>query len=202
MNDLSRKRFTGLLRSTFGIAAGLSLAFSLAYGNIPGDGYGDSGVRRSGKWADGGLRGLSKDQRQKMQAAFKAEEPAIKPLRRALRDAVIKLKDRLEDTASSNDLLSSIDDVTKARQALQAERRQFRAKINTILTPAQRAHALLFRMHRHHGMRRGSAWRRGPAGCGMMRRHEWTSGLPGPAGGASADQSSAPGSSDSPAGGQ
>ncbi len=208
MADLRRSVGVVLLTSTLGIAAGLPPA----YGNTPGGSGGlvggRHGDRHGGQWGKGGPLGLSKEQRRKMQDAFKSERAAIKPLRRALRDSAIKLKDQVEDKASDADVQASIDGVTKARQALQAERRQFRAKIDAILTPTQRARALLFRMHRRAGMRGGElAWRRGcPAKHGMMRRHGGgrTSMRLGPSGdGAASDRdASAPGSEASSAAGQ
>ncbi len=145
------------------LAASLGLTASLppAYAHERGGGECREGHEKN-------FMDLSKSQKKQMKAAFKNEKPVMTPLRRALRDAVMKLRDQVEDKAPDSVLQASMDNVAKARTALAAEKKAFRAKLGAILTPSQRAKALLFRMRRMHRMMKGGmAWK--GCGCGMRR---------------------------------
>ncbi len=163
IRTISRIMLVMMLVSTLGIVSGLAPAY----------GHGDSGgqsCHRHGKWGSGGPLMLTKGQQKKMKAAFQAERPIITPLRRALRDAMIKLKDKVEDKASDSDIQIALKNVKAAKKALRAEKRNFRAKIAAILTPTQRAQALIFRMRRKMAFKRRYMGRFGKHGRGYWMR--------------------------------
>ncbi|MDE2039822.1 MAG: hypothetical protein KGO96_08645 [Elusimicrobia bacterium] len=72
-----------------------------------------------------------------MRQAWQAEREALKPMRRQLRDAVLKLRDQLQDNASDQDLLASMSRVKQARSALQEQREKFLEEHFTVKQRAQ-----------------------------------------------------------------
>jgi Spy/CpxP family protein refolding chaperone len=165
-----------MMAAALGLASGLPRAYGIDPADDPAK---NADASPHGQWAEHCPLGLSKDQQQKMKDAFKAERETMKPLRRELRDALLKLKDMVEDKASDTDLQAAMDRVAKAKTALHTEKEQFRAKMDGILTASQRAKKLLFRMHHRGDIDRGMACRckSGEMGCGM--RHGGKCGMMG-----------------------
>lgn len=108
------------------------------------------------------MMGFTDEEAAKMKEAFKAERTAMKPLRREMRDARIKLRDLVEDKAGDKDLTAALDRVESAKKALRAEGEKFHAKLAAGMTPLQRAKAALFMSRHRMGMK---------GGHGMMGRH-------------------------------
>lgn len=115
--------------------------------------------------------GLSKEDTEKLEAAFKERRKVMKPLRRDLRDAMLKLRDQVEDEAGDDALKAALERVDKARKALRSEAERSQAKLAEILPPSKRAKLLLARAGRRHAM--GMLGRRahpmGGRGHGMSR---------------------------------
>ena len=125
--------------------------------------------------------GLSQEQREKVQAAMKAEREAMKPLHRDLRDSITKLSDLLEDGAGEKELQTQMDRVEKVRKAIQTQREKSEAKISAMLPVKQRAMMMVRMAHQmeamHGGMQQGMrpgmggmrpGMRPGTGGPGMM----------------------------------
>ncbi|MBI4423504.1 MAG: periplasmic heavy metal sensor [Elusimicrobia bacterium] len=114
------------------------------------------------RWAE--HMGLSKDQAGKLESAFQERRKAMKPLRRELRDAMLQLRDKVEDEAGDAAMKPALDRVQKAKQAVRAEQERFHAKLGETLSPRQRARFLLA-----HGGRRGPGMHGMKQGCAMGR---------------------------------
>jgi Spy/CpxP family protein refolding chaperone len=123
--------------------------------------------------------GLSEKDAKKLDETFQSEKKTMRPLHRELRDALIKLSDQVGDNAADTEIQATLERVQKAKQALQTEKSNFRAKLAGLLTPTQRAKMMLWRMRRHlmlHGGMMGMGpygpmdWRRGEGGRGCGRR--------------------------------
>ena len=101
--------------------------------------------------------GLSDEQSQKVEAAWKGHREALKPLREQLRKAVKKVRGELDIEASDKDIQAALEQVAKARKALSAKEEELRQALDAMLTPAQRAKMLLLRekMMRHGMMTKG-----------------------------------------------
>ncbi len=90
-----------------------------------------------------------------------------------MKETVAKLRKQLRNKASDADLQATLDQLSAARKAMQADREQMMEKMSAILTPAQRAKAAVamagrFEMMRgrmHHKMQCSSGE------CGKKGRH-------------------------------
>ena len=109
--------------------------------------------KRAEKWLE--KSGLSQEQADKLKAAFKAEREAMKPLRRELRDALLKLKDKVEDEAGDKDVQAALDRVEQAHKAIQVEREKSQANLASFLPATQRAKMMLRMAGRMGGHEQG-----------------------------------------------
>jgi Spy/CpxP family protein refolding chaperone len=100
--------------------------------------------------------GLSDDQAKKIETAREDHRKASEPLRADLKKAVRKVEGQLLIEGSEKDIAAALDQAEKARAALRAENEKFMASMKSILTPTQRAKALVFRAKMMHGR---MAWR-------------------------------------------
>ncbi|MBI5242493.1 MAG: periplasmic heavy metal sensor [Elusimicrobia bacterium] len=136
-----------------------------------------------GPGGPGGMPGLSEEQKEKLQAAMKAEREAMKPLQRQLRDAVTKLSDLIEDEAGDKELEAAMDKVEKLHKEMQAQREKSQAHLKVMLPVKQRA-MMMIRMSR--GMdrmreamgQRGRMGRRGRMGLGRGGHEGDDGGMP------------------------
>ena len=109
---------------------------------------------RAAQWQE--HLGLSPEQSEKLQAAFKAEKDAMRPLRRELRDALAQLKDRVEDKAVDKDIVSALDRLEAAHKAIRIEEEKSQAQLATLLPPMARAKMAL---QRAKHMRSKGSWK-------------------------------------------
>lgn len=114
--------------------------------------------------------GLTEAQADKLEAAMKERKKAMRPLRRELRDAMLKLRDQVEDEAGDDAIKGTLERLKKAKRALVDEKDRFLTKVGEIVPPTQSAKLLLargkLRMHAM-GERRGRFMR-----ARRLRRHE------------------------------
>ena len=96
---------------------------------------------------------LTDAQFEKVKAAFESHKATAKPLRRALRDGVTKLKDQLEDKAGEDQLKATLDQVEKSRKDLRAEMDRFHDSLKGVLSVTQQAKAAvaMAEMMKGHG---------------------------------------------------
>jgi len=87
--------------------------------------------------------GLSKDQEAKLKVARRAKRDNDAVSTAELGAATRKLEDQLEDKASDKDLAATLDRVRAARVAMREEEDRYEAVVASILTPTQRAKAVL-----------------------------------------------------------
>lgn len=111
--------------------------------------------------------GLTEAQADKLEAAMKERRKAVRPLKRELRDAMLKLKDQVEDEAGDEQVKATLERLKKARNAMRAEKDRFQTKIAEMLPPTVSAKLLLAR-----GKMRAHMRGMGPGGPGGMRRFE------------------------------
>lgn len=95
--------------------------------------------------------GLTDDQAKKLETARDEHHKAVEPLRADLKKAVRKVEGQLLIEGSEKDVAAALDQAEKARAALRAENEKFMASMKSILTPTQRAKALVFRAKMMHG---------------------------------------------------
>ncbi|MFA6093137.1 MAG: periplasmic heavy metal sensor [Elusimicrobiota bacterium] len=114
------------------------------------------GPEQAGRMRDPGKHwekmGLSKEQSEKLKAAHKAQQEAVKPLQRELRDAMQKLGDQVEDKADEKALQASLDNIDRIQKALEAQHEKFQAELASFLPASARAKMML---HMHKGMMMG-----------------------------------------------
>lgn len=124
---------------------------------------GPAAAKEEGKsWRDDEMKrrfvekiGLTEAQADKLEAAMKEQKKAVRPLKRELRDAMLKLKDQVEDEAGDEQVKATLERLKKARSAMRAEQDRFQTKITEMLPPTVSAKLLLARgkiMMRMHGM--------------------------------------------------
>ncbi|MBI4346870.1 MAG: hypothetical protein HY553_08440, partial [Elusimicrobia bacterium] len=83
------------------------------------------------------------EESQKLEAAFKEKRKKLRPLQRELRDAVLKLRDQVEDEADDKALTATLERVEKAKLALDDARHKFHKRLGDMLPPASRAKLVL-----------------------------------------------------------
>lgn len=106
--------------------------------------------------------GLTDDQAAKFKDAMKAHQEATKPLMRAMRDGMTKLKDQVSDKASDADIKKTLDGLKSSRQAMSDEQEKFHSALASFLTPTQQAKLVLGMAKRmHEGMMGGPGGERG-----------------------------------------
>jgi Spy/CpxP family protein refolding chaperone len=123
---------------------------------------------QGGPGGPGGDEGVSEEQKEKLQAAMKAEREVMKPLQRDLRDAVTKLSDLIEDGAADSELQAGMDRVEKAQKAIEAQREKSQAQIKAMMPIKQRA-MMMVRMAQGMGQMRGGMQQRMGQGAGQGR---------------------------------
>ena len=131
----------------------------------------------------GDMPGISQEQKEKLQAAMKAEREATKPLQRELRDAVTKLSDLIEDGAGDKELEAAMDRVENLHKEMQARREKFQAQLKAMLPVKQRA-MMMVRMSQGMGRMHGAMGQGGQMGQRerMGRRGRMGPGSGGPEG--------------------
>jgi len=112
--------------------------------------------------------GLSDEQAGKFEAALKSQREEAKPLRRELRDSMIKLRDQVQDEAADKDVAATLERLERAKTALETRREKLRKELSALLTPRQRAMLLLAKA-------RGGAreMKRGGKRAKGRRKHGW-----------------------------
>lgn len=101
--------------------------------------------------------GLSKEESQKLELAFKEKRSTLRPLKRELRDAMLKLRDQVEDETDDKALAATLERVEKAKLALQEARHKFHKKLGEMLPPKQRAMVVLAHARKRMGGMRAMA---------------------------------------------
>ncbi|MBI5596337.1 MAG: periplasmic heavy metal sensor [Elusimicrobia bacterium] len=143
------------------VGAGLALALVL--------GVGAKVLRAEGGEGRGGpgafFKELTEEQRSQLKALRRAHREAVTPLRDKLEDELDALRVMVEkDTASEKDLAAAVERVKNLHRSMQSEREKAIDKAAAVLTAKQRARAVVAiagRM-RHAMMRFGGG--RGPRG--------------------------------------
>ncbi len=129
---------------------------------------GDSPERSPMGWkGHGPMAELTAEQRAGMKAARRAHRDAVTPLKDKLEDELEKLRGLVEKAGPDKDLTASVDKVKELHRAIRAEREKFMEKAGSSLTPLQRAKGALMLSKGmkggFHGMRPGG----GMMGHGM-----------------------------------
>lgn len=128
-----------------------------------GGGGGKPGWRGHGPLAE-----LTAEQRAAMKAAKRAHRDAVTPLKDKLEDELERLRGLVEKAAPEKELTASVDKVKELHKAVQAEREKFMEKLGASLTPLQRAKGVLMMARRMKGAFHGfGAGGHGGGGHGM-----------------------------------
>lgn len=154
--------------------AGVGLALAIALG------VGTTALRAEGGGPRGGpgafFKELTEDQRSQLKALRRAHREAVTPLRDKLEDELDALRVMVEkDAAPEKDLAAAVERVKSLHRSIQAEREKAMDKAAAVLTAKQRAravvaiagrmrHAMMERFGGGHGPRRGrgEGWRDAP----------------------------------------
>lgn len=102
--------------------------------------------------------GLTDDQVQKLDAAWKAQKEAAKPLHEQMKKDLAKLKDQVKNKAKDDEIKATLDSLAATRKSMQEAMEKTHADADAILTPTQRAKMVLKMAHarkhwwnwRHH----------------------------------------------------
>lgn len=90
-----------------------------------------------------GTMGLSDEQETKFKLARRVLRDALTPLKDKLEDEVDNLGGLVNTAAPEKDITAGVERVREARRALMAEHEKFLDKVAAILTPIQRARAVM-----------------------------------------------------------
>ncbi|MFA5138931.1 MAG: hypothetical protein WC728_06820 [Elusimicrobiota bacterium] len=100
---------------------------------------------------------------------MQAEQRAMKPLRRDLRDAALRLKDLVEDEASDKELQAGMDQVQKARKAMEARREKFAKELEAKMSLRERAMMMVRSVAEMSGLQGGPRMQQEPGGRVMQQ---------------------------------
>ena len=108
--------------------------------------------------------GLSKDQAEKFAAAKKVMEESNKPMHEEMAAEMARLGQQLKNKADDKAIQATLDKLEKNHKAMDAAHEKFKAEMESVLTPTQRARMLMGMMERMHGgwKGRGEGMRGGP----------------------------------------
>lgn len=99
--------------------------------------------------------GLTEEQAKKIRELRKEAREAVKPLRKELKEKMRELKRQVRAMEGDDKIAATLKDVEKARKALRSAKEKQRGKIESLLTPGQRAKVLLAQAKRGKKGRRG-----------------------------------------------
>lgn len=102
------------------------------------DGGGKPGWKGHGPFAE-----LTAEQRAAMKTARRAHRDAVTPLKDRLEDELERLRGLVEKAAPEKDLTASVDKVKELHKAIRSEHEKFMEKAAASLTPMQRAKGVL-----------------------------------------------------------
>ncbi len=108
--------------------------------------------------------GLTDDQVSKLDAARKAHQEAVKPLRERMKADIAKLREQVKSKASDAEIKATLDDLDGAWKGLRGAMEKLKSDSAAILTPTQQAKMTLW-----HVRRMRQAWRRRRNARGGMR---------------------------------
>jgi Spy/CpxP family protein refolding chaperone len=117
--------------------------------------------------------GLTDEQAGKLEAAHKAHQEAVKPLREQLKKDLEALREKVAAKATDADLKAALDKLKSGRKALRERAEKLAEETEAVLTPSQRAEAALMmaeRMERGMGRRHGKG--KGGKGQGREERDD------------------------------
>lgn len=97
----------------------------------------DMAEGKEGKWKE--KLGLSEEQAAKLQAARKERQDTVKPIHDQLKLSMDRLREQVKNNASDGDIKVTLDQIQSSHKTLQAANEKFKAEMDSILTPMQRA---------------------------------------------------------------
>jgi Spy/CpxP family protein refolding chaperone len=91
--------------------------------------------------------GLTDDQVTKLDAAWKAQKEAAKPLHEQMKKDMEKLKDQVKNKAKDDEIQATLDSLAATRKSMRESMEKTHADADAILTPTQRAKMVLKMAH-------------------------------------------------------
>jgi Spy/CpxP family protein refolding chaperone len=92
--------------------------------------------------------GLTDEQVTKLDAAWKAQKEAAKPLHEQMKKDMDKLKEQVDKKAGDDEIKSTLDSLKSDRQAMMESMKKAHEASDGILTPTQRAKMILKMAHK------------------------------------------------------